>query len=127
MQLSSPPAQVVVFYGSSGNLLFEINNPTGVIYSDIISEAKRYAQRKLEVLRQNPETRSKEWKIRQWISSFNKEIKSMKVLFSDVMELDDEGFGFICDEIGSSDAGAVEIILPDDDGDNITWGVQRHA
>ncbi|KAI7225867.1 hypothetical protein KC330_g9006 [Hortaea werneckii] len=127
MQLSSPPAQVVVFYGSSGNLLFEIKNPTGVIYSDVISEAKRYAQRKLEVLRQKPETRSKEWKIRQWISSFNKEIKSMKVLFSDVIELDDEGFGFICDEIGPSDAGAVEIILPDDDGDNITWGVQRHA
>ncbi|KAI6813270.1 hypothetical protein KC342_g16919 [Hortaea werneckii] len=46
----------------------------------------------------------------------------MKVLFSDVIELDDEGFGFICDEIESSDAGAVEIILPDDDGDNIIWG-----
>ncbi|KAI6787249.1 hypothetical protein KC367_g8626 [Hortaea werneckii] len=127
MQLSSPPAHVVVFYGSSGNLLFEINNATGVIYSDIISEAKRYAQRKLEALRQKPATRSKEWKIQQWISSFNKEIKSMRVLFSDVIELDDEGFGFICDEIESSDAGAAEITLPDEDGDNITWGVQRHA
>ena len=78
-------------------------------------------------LRQKPETRSKEWKIQQWISSFNKEIKGIKVLFSDVIELDDEGFGCICDEIESSDAGAVEIILPDEDGDDITWGVQRHA
>ncbi|KAI6789767.1 hypothetical protein KC361_g8333 [Hortaea werneckii] len=127
MQLSSPPARVATFYGSSGNLLFTINNPTGVDYSDIISEAKRYAQRKLEALRQKPETRSKEWKIQQWISSFIKEIKGMDVLFSDVIELDDEGFKFIRDEIESSDAGVVGIILPDDDGDNIVWGVQRHA
>ncbi|KAI6813705.1 hypothetical protein KC342_g16716 [Hortaea werneckii] len=127
MQLSSPPAQIVDFYGSSGNLLFTVNNPTGVNYSDVISEVKRYGLRKLKVLRQKPETRSKEWKIQQWISSFNKETASMKTLFPDVIELDDEGFGFICDEIESSDAGGVEIILPDEDGDDITWGLQRHA
>ena len=127
MQLSSPPAQVVDFYGSSGNLLFTVNNHTGVNYSDVISEVKHYALRNLEVLRQKPETRSKEWKIQQWINSFNKETASMKTLFPDVIELDDEGFGFICDEIESSDAGGVEIILPDEDGDDITWGVQRHA
>ena len=126
MQLSSPPAQNVIFYGSSGTHLFDVYNPAGVDYSNVVSGLRSYARKTLEVGRQRPNSCSKQQRLKQWSSSLDQELRNVSVRFSDVSEIDDEEWSLIWGAIRSSGAGAVQLRLLDAIGITTSWNVQRH-
>ena len=127
MQLSSPPAQNVIFYGSSGAHLFDIYNPAGVIYSNVVSGLWSYAHKTLEVGRQRPDSHLKQQRVKQWSSSLDQELRNVSVRFSDVSEIDHEEWSLIWGAIRSSGAGAVTLRLVDAIGITTSWNVQRHT
>ena len=87
MQLSSPPCQTVVVWGRH-KAHFRLDNPAGVRYSDVVSQARSYARKELEGLHRRPGTRLKKRLTEERKIYVEKELICLQVYIMDVAALD---------------------------------------